>query len=247
MKNYIAIATLFYGMNLYAVALPVSAESALIDTDTQQELSTSGMTKTAGRVLTLFTHPVTSNKLWAGTAHGGLWFSSDKGQTWSVASDALKAGAVSAIAIAPLNPDIMYVGTGDGRSNDEALRGIGMYRTSDGGTTWELLPLTHPAKVGESWRHINHIAINANGVILAATSDDQFNGYIYRSSNGGQTWGILPVYIGNRIGPKNVIHTIKFDPDKPDNAIFMDNYANVTHSTDAGVSWKIIKKSSTCQ
>jgi len=195
----------------------------------------------------MFTHPVSSNKVWAGTLNGGLWFSSDKGQTWSVASDALKAGAVSTIVIDPVNLNIMYVGTGDGRGNNAALQGVGMYRTSDGGISWELLPLTHRANVGESWRHINHIAINANGVILAATSDDQFNGYIYRSNNGGQSWGILPVYLGSKVGPKNVIHTIKFDPKKPNNAIFMDNYANLTHSNDAGISWKIIRKSSTCQ
>ena len=202
MKNYIVIATLLYCINLQAAALPVSAESALVETATPQKLTTSGMTKTAGRVLTMFIHPVSSNKVWAGTLHGGLWFSSDKGQTWSVASDVLKAGAVSAIVTDPVNPNIMYVGTGDGRSNDDALRGVGMYRTSDGGISWKLLPLTHPEKVGESWRHINHIALNTNGVMLAATSDDQFNGYIYRSNNGGQSWGILPVYIGSKVGPK---------------------------------------------
>lgn len=154
---------------------------------------------------------------------------------------------VSSIAVDPGNPDIMYAGTGEGRSNEEALRGVGMFRSDDGGASWALLPLTRPATVGENWSHINHIAVSAAGVLLAATSDNSYNGFIYRSADGGQTWGLLPVYTGSKVGLRNMVYKVRFDPDNPNIAIFMDSFANVTHSVDGGLSWAVVKKSSTCQ
>lgn len=210
-------------------------------------LSTSAMTDVSGRVLTLFTHPKLSNKLWAGTVHGGLWHSSDTGNTWRPVAELMKTMTVSAIAVDPANPDLMYVGTGDGRSNDIAFRGAGMFKSEDAGANWTLLPLTQPATVGENWSHINHIAISTAGVILAATSDNEHNGFIYRSTNGGHTWGLVPVYVGSNVGPRNMVYKVRFDPENPNTALFMDAYANVTHSTDGGLTWQVAGKSTTCK
>lgn len=211
------------------------------------QLSASAMAEAGGRVLILFTHPVLSHKLWAGTAQGGLWQSADTGNSWAAASDAMKTLPVSALAVDPGNPDIMYAGTGEGRSNDVALRGVGMFKSGDGGASWALLPLSSPETVGESWSHINYIAVSSAGVVLAATSDNKHNGFIYRSVDGGASWGLLPVYTGSKVGPRNMVYKVRFDPDNPNTAIFMDSFANVTHSVDGGVSWTVVKKSSTCK
>lgn len=211
------------------------------------QLSTSAMTEAGGRVLILFTHPTLPHKLWAGTAHGGLWQSADTGNSWIQADEAMKNLTVSSLAVDPGNPDIMYAGTGEGRSNEVALRGVGMFRSGDGGASWALLTLTRPAMVGESWSHINHIAVSSAGVVLAATSDNNHNGFIYRSVDGGQTWGLFPVYTGSKVGPRNMVYKVRFDPDNPNTAIFMDSFANVTHSVDGGLSWTVVKKSSTCK
>ena len=197
-------------------------------------------------MLTLYTEADYPQKLWAGTTHGGLWHSSDNGQSWKLATDLMKNMAVGAVAVDPLSDDIIYAGTGEGRSNKAALRGHGMFKSSDGGRSWSLLPLTDPATVGDSWSHINAIAISAAGVILAATSDDKYNGFIYRSTDGGNTWGILPVYTGSKVGPHNIIYKVRFDPDNPDTALFMDGYANVTYSSDGGATWSLAKKGKTC-
>lgn len=211
----------------------------------QNKLLMSALTAKAGRVLVLFTHPRLPDKMLAGTAHGGLWQSIDAGNTWMPASDQMQNLSVSSIAADPANPDIIYVGTGDGRSNETALRGQGMFKSEDGSASWKLLQLTQPATVGENWSHINSIAINSTGVVLAATSDNRRNGFVYRSIDGGQTWGLFPVYVGSKVGPHNMVHKISFDPANPDVAIFMDDYANVTHSSDGGATWNVVRKSST--
>lgn len=198
-------------------------------------------------MLIMFTHPVAKNKLWAGTAYTGLWHSSDAGTTWLPASDLMKNFAVGALVTDPGNPDTMYAGSGEGGSNQLAQRGHGMFKSEDAGANWTLLPLTSPARVGENWSHINSITVSSAGVILVATSDNDRNGLIYRSSDGGNTWGLLPVYTGSQVGPHNMIHKVRFDPANPNTAIFMDDYANITHSVDGGLNWTIVKKSSTCQ
>ncbi len=206
----------------------------------------SSLDEVGGRVLIMFTQPAAPQQLWAGTTHGGLWHSVDTGATWKLASGAMKNMAVGAVAADPLNANIMYAGTGEGRSNDAALRGQGMFKSGDGGLSWAVLHLTDPVTVGESWSHINDIAISTAGVILAATSDNHYNGFIYRSVDGGQTWGLVPVYIGSRVGPRNIIYKVRFDPDNPNTALFMDAYANVTHSSDGGLTWSLARKGKTC-
>jgi len=206
----------------------------------------STLDEVGGRVLTLYTEADNPQKLWAGTTHGGLWHSADNGQSWKLATDLMKSMAVGAVAVDPLCDDIFYAGTGEGRSNKASLRGHGMFKSSDGGRSWSLLPLTDPATVGDSWSHINSIAISAAGVILAATSDDKYNGFIYRSTDGGKTWGIVPVYTGSNVGPHNIIYKVRFDPDNPDTALFMDGYANVTYSSDGGATWSLARKGKTC-
>ncbi len=206
----------------------------------------SNLDEVGGRVLTLYTHPLQPHKLWAGTSHGGLWHSVDEGRSWRLASDLITNRAVAALAADPLNPDIMFAGTGNGRTRDAAARGNGMYKSVDGGASWSLLSLTSPATAGENWSHINSIAVSTTGVLLAATSDHKANGFVYRSSDGGQSWGLVPVYAGSKVGPRNMIHQIKFDPANPNRAIFMDDYANLTHTLDGGVTWSIARKSPPC-
>ena len=247
LKRWILLATLLFAGNVFSSELPRTVQKPAVNNALAEPLSSSAMAEVAGRVLTLFTHPKLPHKLWAGTAHGGLWHSGDSGNTWRPVSDLMSNMTVSSLAVDPGNPDLMYAGTGEGRSNDVAFRGAGMFKSEDGGTSWALLPLTRPATVGENWSHINHIAISTAGVLLAATSDNSHNGFIYRSTDGGLNWGLFSVYTGSKVGPRNMVYKVRFDPENPNTAIFMDAYANVTHSIDGGMTWQVAGKSTTCK
>lgn len=239
---FAVIAQLVFTAHVYAGVNPAQAGGQ----QPAENQSVASLDEVGGRVLIMFTQPAAPQKLWAGTTHGGLWHSVDTGATWRLASETMKNMAVGAVAADPLNANIMYAGTGEGRSNDAALRGHGMFKSGDGGLSWAVLPLTDPATVGENWSHINDIAISSARVMLAATSDNHYNGFIYRSVDGGQTWGLVPVYVGSRVGPRNIIYKVRFDPDNPDTALFMDAYANVTHSSDGGLTWSLARKGKTC-
>ncbi|OYZ62783.1 MAG: hypothetical protein B7Y04_12975 [Gallionellales bacterium 24-53-125] len=221
MKKLFSVAVLLCGFNVQAAPMSGSGNHPA-----SEFLSSSAMAAAGGRVLTLFTHPDFSQKLWAGTEQGGLWHSADGGITWSLATELMRGLTVSTVVADPVNADIMYVGTGDGRSRQASRRGVGMFRSADGGKSWTLLPLTQPATVG---------------------ADHSRNGFIFRSVDAGKSWGLFPVYAGSETGPKNMIHKIRFDPANPNTALFMDDYANVTHSRDGGIIWSVAGKSSTCK
>lgn len=212
-----------------------------------EPLSASALAAACGRTLVMLTHPAEPNKLWAGTAQGGLWQSADGGNSWTLAAENTQGLAVTTIMLHPLNPNIIYVGTAAGDKPNLDTRDRGIFKSEDGGKSWALLALTNPAVVGASWGQINHIAISTTGVLLVATADKERNGFIYRSSDGGETWGLFPVYVASKIGPRNTIHKVKFDPDNPNGAIFMDNYANITLSSDGGRTWELVRKSTTCK
>jgi photosystem II stability/assembly factor-like uncharacterized protein len=228
------------------LACAEAPRSVAVEQPVVEKQSVASLEEVGGRVLFMHTDAVSPQKLWAGTTHGGLWHSVDNGQSWTLASGLMKNMAVGAVAADPLNTETIYAGTGEGRSNRADLHGHGMFKSIDGGASWSLLPLTDPATVGENWSHINAIAISTTGVMLAATSDNRYNGFIYRSIDGGQSWGLVPVYVGSKVGPRNIIYKVRFDPDNPNTALFMDAYANVTYSSDGGASWSVSRKGKTC-
>ena len=237
---FVLTATITPGRTLAATEVQASTAAPAV-----VKLSASGMAEAAGPVLILLTHPKSSHLLWAGTAHGGVWHSGDSGVSWQAVGESMQGMAVGALAFDLGNPDIMYAGSSASGSKQVAYQKGGMFKSEDAGASWTLLPLSNPATVGASWSNIRNIAVSNTGVLLAATSDYAHNGFIYRSTDGGKTWGILPVYAGSKVGPRNLVYKVRFDPENPNTAIFMDAYANITHSSDGGATWNVARQSST--
>lgn len=94
----------------------------------------------SGRVTTIVFDPGydgTANRtVYAGAANGGLWRSTDNGLNWTPLMDAQASLAVGAVAIDPVNPNVIYVGTGEGNRSGDTYYGQGLLKSTDGGNTW---------------------------------------------------------------------------------------------------------------
>ncbi|MBE2186996.1 MAG: hypothetical protein IAE99_09515 [Rhodothermales bacterium] len=123
-----------------------------------------------------------SNNTWfAGTAGGGIWKTINGGVSWTNASGTMPNLAVSALAQAPSLTTTFYAGTGEGFGNADAIRGSGIFKSTDGGTTWDVLPASFSAGIVT----VNRLRVSptdANRVVAATTTG------IYLSTDGGASW-----------------------------------------------------------
>ncbi|MGH9475464.1 MAG: VPS10 domain-containing protein [Terriglobales bacterium] len=125
---------------------------------------------------------------YTGATGGGVWKTTDGGFTWHPVSDGqLHSSSVGAIAIAPSNPDVVYVGMGESALRGNIMQGDGMYKTADGGKTWQHIGLTDTQIISA----IRVDPSNPDVVYVAAlghpSAPNPERG-IFKSTDGGQTW-----------------------------------------------------------
>jgi len=171
-----------------------------------------------GRVNCMAFHPVNANLFYAGSPSGGIWKTSDGGITWSVLISDLPSIGVSAILLHPTNESLILIGTGDRDAGDAP--GIGVYKSSDGGSTWNASNTGMGSKtVGMLIRH----PVDPN-IILAATGSG-----IYKSTDGGSNWTLKS---------SNSAHykDIRFKPGNP-TVVYASENGKFYRSTNTGDSW----------
>ena len=120
-------------------------------------------------------------KVWAGSVSGGLWVTNNITATpvvWNKVNDLFENLAITAIAQNPLNRNELYFATGEGQGNIDAVRGFGIFKSTDGGINWTRLAST------ANFRYINALVIDRHGNLLAGVESYG----IQRSTNGGTTW-----------------------------------------------------------
>ncbi len=135
------------------------------------------------RALAFDPNDASHKRVWAGGVAGGLWYNndiSDANQQWQKIDDFWANLAISCIAFDPSAPQKMYVGTGEGWQNIDAVRGAGIWFSSNNGTTWQQLTAT---ATNPDFNYVQDIAVNTSGKVFAATQ----NG-IYRSLDNGNSW-----------------------------------------------------------
>jgi photosystem II stability/assembly factor-like uncharacterized protein len=122
-----------------------------------------------------------------GTADGGVWKTSDAGRIWEPLFQNEAAAAVGALALAPGDRSVIYVGTGQVTTRWDITQGSGVFRSSDGGKTWE------PRGLADS-RHIGRLLVDPRNpdVVLAAALGHLFGSNtergVFRTTDGGKTW-----------------------------------------------------------
>ena len=122
-------------------------------------------------------------KVFAGSVGGGIWVTTDiaaASPTWTRIDDMLGNLAVTTLAQDPSNTQNIYAGTGEGWYNADAIRGLGVWKSSNGGTSWSQLASTN----GSTFYYIQKIVVTSSGAVLAATR----NGGVQRSTDGGTSW-----------------------------------------------------------
>jgi photosystem II stability/assembly factor-like uncharacterized protein len=101
-----------------------------------------------GRVLAVSGVPGEPEHFYFGSVNGGVWESRNAGRTWSPIFDSVPVGSIGALAVAPSNPKIVYVGTGEADMRSDIAQGHGVYRSSDGGKTWQFVGLGDTQQIG---------------------------------------------------------------------------------------------------
>ncbi len=127
-----------------------------------------GPGEVGGRVRAIATHPTNPDILYVGGASGGIWKSNDRGSSWIPKGDLLPSLAVTSIIIHPNNPDTMFLSTGEGVHQggeigelERTMPGTGIFRSFDGGNTWDLIPAITPDNMQEFY-WVNKIIFNPN-------------------------------------------------------------------------------------
>jgi photosystem II stability/assembly factor-like uncharacterized protein len=152
-----------------------------------------GPTNVGGRLTSLVCHPVHPERVWAGAAGGGVWYSPDAGQTWQPQWHRQDVLNVGALALDPSDPEVIYCGTGEANLSADSYPGVGIYRTGDGGRTWRLHASAEKTGIP---RRIGVIAVDpfdpkhllVGGIGFGEVGTDHDLGGLYTSTDGGDTW-----------------------------------------------------------
>src|SRR5690349_11746858 len=86
-----------------------------------------------------------------GVNNGGVWKTTDAGRTWNPIFDDQPTGSIGDVMVAPSNPNVIYVASGEGLQRPDLSTGDGMYRSGDGGKTWKYLGLKDAQQIGGIW------------------------------------------------------------------------------------------------
>ena len=191
------------------------------------------------------------NVFYIGVNNGGVWKTTDYGHTWNPIFDAQKTGSVGDVMVAPSNPNVIYVGSGEGIQRPDLSIGDGLYKSTDAGKTWMHLGLNDAQQIGG----LSVDPVNENRIFVAALGHpygpNKERG-VYRSLDGGKTLEQV-LYIDENTGAVQVM----IDPNHP-NIVFATMWAarqgpwengawngeasGLYKSTDGGTTWKKIEK-----
>lgn len=184
-----------------------------------------GPSNIGGRTRSLVIDPANANVMFAGAVGGGIWRTSNGGTSWTPIDDRLGNLAVCSLALVPGTPNVLYAGTGEGFYNGDAILGAGIWKSVDGGTTFQRLAAT------ASWGYVNRIAVSPTNpnVVLAATRSP---GGIHRSTDGGLTWTL--------VRSATACMQVVFDPNDATKCvadIYESSLHRVVWSNDGGATW----------
>jgi photosystem II stability/assembly factor-like uncharacterized protein len=191
------------------------------------------------------------NVFYVGVNNGGVWKTTDYGRVWTPIFDEQPTGSVGDVAVAPSNPNVIYVGSGEGVQRPDLSTGDGIYKSTDAGKTWRHLGLRDGQQIGSvivDPRDENRIFAGVLGHPYGPNAERG----VYRSTNGGETFERV-LYKDENTGAAQVA----FDPSNPqivyaalwagrqgpwENASWNGPLSGLFKSVDGGTTWRQIGK-----
>src|SRR5210317_2121434 len=157
----------------------------------------------SGRVTAIDAIHDNPDVIYAGTASGGLWKSTSGGIKWEPVFDNEVTASIGAVAIQQSNPSVIWVGTGEGNPRNSLNGGYGIYKSLDGGKSWQAMGL-------QQTRHIHRVIIDPTnpdvvyvGAIGSPWGEHPERG-VFKTTDGGKTWKNI-LFTNNKSGTADLI------------------------------------------
>ena len=201
-----------------------------------------------GRVNAVSGVPGQPTVFYFGSVGGGVWKTINSGRTWTPVFDSQPIASIGAIGVAPSDPNIVYVGTGEADMRSQISYGNGMYKSTDAGKTWTHIGLDNTRQIGRvivDPKNPNLVFVAALGHVYGANPDRG----IYRTRDGGRTWGKV-LFKNENVGaidlafdPQNssIIYATLWNTRRPPWSIYPPSYgpgSGLFKSTDGGNTWQ---------
>lgn len=216
-----------------AVSTLAARQSPSIDAGLLRELSWRHIgPQRGGRVTAVAGTAAQPNVFYTGSAGGGVWRTTDAGQTWQPVFDDQPTGAIGALAVAPSDSNVIYAGTGADDADGRLVPGSGFYRSRDAGRTWRNTGLSDSSRI----QRIAVAAQDAERLYVAVSGGA--TGGLYRSTNGGDSFERV-LFVDDETGATDV----DIDPTNPDVAyavferLHAPPAASVFRTSDGGRTW----------
>jgi len=195
------------------ISAAISAQSLTNDILKEMKPRNIGPGGMSGRVTAIDVVTENPDVMYVGTASGGLWKSISGGIKWEPIFDDEKTASIGAVAIQQSNPSVIWVGTGEGNPRNSLNGGFGVYKSIDGGKTWQSMGL-------ENTRHIHRVIIdptNPNTVYVGAIGSPwgiHPERGVFKTTDGGKTWNKI-LFQNNKTGVGDMV----MDPTNPNKLI----------------------------
>ena len=200
--------------------VPIAETAGLSATNTGW--SALGPGNIGGRTRSIVIDHTDSQIIYAGSVGGGIWKSSDAGANWEPVEDLMANTAVCSLVMDPTDNKTLYAGTGEGYCNTDAIRGNGIFKTTDG-WNWEVIKATDDNAI---YQYVNGLAINSDASILIAGTK---KGVYISKDAAHEKWDSTTV--------NDSISNLLFAPSDKKKCIAATLNGKIYYSTDSGNSW----------
>ncbi len=241
------------------IILFLSSGNSILAQSNQEEVSSQvakglklrgiGPAVMGGRIADIAVHPTNCSIWYVAVGSGGLWKTTNSGITWTPIFDNQPSYSIGTVVLDPNNPEVVWVGTGENVSGRHVGWGDGIYKSRDGGATWQHMGLKNSEHIGKilvDSRNSDVVYVAAEGPLWSSGGDRG----LFKTTDGGTTW--KPIL---QIDENTGVTDIEFDPSDPD-VIYAAAYqrrrktwallaggpqSGIHKSTDGGETWRKIK------